>query len=147
MPEKEACRVQGVQRRLQWDCLWEGAFTSLILEGLTFWDSELGLLPQHLSGTWPLGWWVSDGVIHVSCAETWCFQVAHCEEFWSLIILFLLLQWGQDVSCSKEDKGSQTLDRGFSKCLRALLTLSSLDTMGLSPLTVGSRGLVFQPVK
>lgn len=66
MPEKEVCRVQGVQRRLQWDCLWEGVFTSLILNGFTFWDSNLGLLPGHLSWTWPLDWWVSDGMTLIS---------------------------------------------------------------------------------
>lgn len=66
MPEKEVCRVQGVQRRLQWDCLWERVFTSLILDEFTFWDSDLGLLPGHLSWTWSLGWWVSDGMTHIS---------------------------------------------------------------------------------
>lgn len=62
MPEKEVCRVQGIQRRLQWDCLWERAFTSLILNSFTFWDADLELLPGHSSWTWPLGWWVSDGM-------------------------------------------------------------------------------------
>lgn len=101
MPEKEVCRVQGVQRRLQRDCLWEGAFTSSVLEEFTFWDSDLGLLPGHLSWTWPLGWWVSDGMTHIS--------VVLKHDVFRLLSIRDFGLWSFCFSCSSDERMCQVV--------------------------------------
>lgn len=96
MPEKEVCGVQGIQRSLQWDCLWEEVFTSPILGGSTFWDSDLGLLPGHLSWTCPLSWWVSDGMTHIS--------VGLKHDIFRLLSVWGVLVSDHSVSCSSDER-------------------------------------------
>lgn len=119
MPEKEVCKVQEFQRRLQWECLWEGAFTSLILDGFTFWDSDLGLLPGHLSWTWPLGWWVSDGMTHIS--------VVLKHDVFILLSVRGLGLWSFCFSCSSDERICQVRKAQIWK-LEDLVSLSEAAT-------------------
>ena len=160
MPEKEVCRVQGVQRRLQWDCLWEGAFTSLILDGLpsgtptldccrdiclglSLWAGEL-VMEWHTSllcwnmmfsdcSVW--GVLVSDhSVSPAAVMRGYVKLLKHKSGSWKTWPLFLRLP--QPTCDFGQGKEWQTLDVGFSKWLRALLTPLLSDSMGLSPLTL-----------